>query len=178
MDRNRGKPVTAAATKGGAARTFWRLANTISEDCLIWPHGQTGDGYGTIRFRGRKTRIHRAALIYYTGIDRVDLVAAHGRCHNPLCMNARAGHVYWATNRQNSQDTMRDGTWMGGQNHPQTNLADDDVLHIWSLRDQGVTATAVAESLGLTRSIVGGIWRGETWPHLTSGIRLEHVEAS
>lgn len=83
------------------------LANPTDE-CVEWPFLGVIDGYGRLVFMGRMMNASRAALILATGKDPVDLMAAHGSCHNRLCVNP--GHLSWETALQNQQDRERDST--------------------------------------------------------------------
>ena len=98
------------ASPGQLLRDFWRLANRITDDCIVWPHSPTSSGYGTIQVEGQRKLTHRLALAYFTGDDGSGMLAIHGPCHNRLCMNARGGHLRWGTQVENMADRHRDGT--------------------------------------------------------------------
>ena len=98
-------------SRGQCANDFFRLLVQLTDDCIIWPHGTNSAGYGRLKINGVTWLTHRLALQLFAGEPATpDLIAGHGPCHNPLCMNAHGGHVTWITERQNQRDRHRDGT--------------------------------------------------------------------
>jgi hypothetical protein len=94
-----------------ALADFHRLMNRITDDCVVWPNAVTVKGYGMLNTPdGRTVRTHREALRIITGGEPKGMLAIHGPCHNPACMNVLGGHVTWGTPEQNMADKKRDGT--------------------------------------------------------------------
>lgn len=140
---------------------FDELRSIATDECVEWPYSCYKNGYGQIRYGGRRHGTHRLALVLATGVDRVDLVAAHGPCHNRRCMNVR--HLYWTTAAQNQNDRVRDGTDFRGTRSPLSRLTESEAREI--LRSLG-TQQDIADRFGVSRSLVSSIRRGKRWAHL------------
>ena len=161
------------------------LVETIStptDDCLVWPRGQNGHGYGRLVVKGKKFLAHVFALeltkprpegkvcsIKGLWVDGRRLDAAHGPCHNRLCFNP--GHLSWKTRAENLADRDRDGTMTLGDSHGSTVVPDVDVAFMRSLYKgprrgpdrTGPTHEELAERFGCSRphvtAILNGVWR-------------------
>jgi hypothetical protein len=64
------------------------LANTIEDEfgCLLWQGAVEKSGYGAVRFRGRKTGAHRAALECYLGRKLLPGRVSHHVCRARRCL--------------------------------------------------------------------------------------------
>ena len=148
----------------GVPLQWFESALTLETDeCIIWPYGTTGR-YGSVRVDGRATSTHRLALQRFTQTDGCGLEAAHGPCHNSLCMNARAGHVYWATSIGNASDRLRDGTHTQGEKVGTSRLTEPQVLAAFI---DGRSCAAIAAELGVTSQTIQYIKQGRNWSWLT-----------
>ena len=88
---------------------FRQLIANDTDDCIVWPNGQSGQGYGAVWHDGRMHQTHRLALHMAKGAPpHPSMVACHGPCHNRLCINPR--HLSWQTRKENTHDRKRDGT--------------------------------------------------------------------
>ena len=133
--------------------------------CIIWPYALDKDGYGVLRKDGKNIGAHRLALILFTDISHDHLEAAHGPCHNPLCINPL--HLRWATRKENNADRKRDGTHLAGERHPNSKLTEPEALKI--LQDQRIQRE-IAADYGVAQQQISRIKAGRRWAHLTENI--------
>lgn len=136
------------------------VANKI-EQCVIWPYGVSGAGYGILIYEGRQQGAHRVALKLLTGEDHQDRFATHGPCHERLCVNPR--HLSWSTPAENTADRKRDGTEIRGEKHGLAKLIDKDIL---SIRADSRSQRAIASAYGVSQRTIGRVTRLETWTHI------------
>jgi hypothetical protein len=91
-----------------------------TDECVIWPYGCTGNGkYGQLVINGKIQTVPAWVCEFrYGPRPSKKYVAAHGPCHNPLCINYR--HLSWKTYSENNLDMNRDGTMpdYSGKKHP------------------------------------------------------------
>jgi hypothetical protein len=85
--------------------------------CWQWPNNINSEGYGTVAFRGKRTKVHRAAFIYLREsipsgmtLDHVchnlDLSCAGGRtCLHRSCVNL--DHIEPVTRAENASRMQR-----------------------------------------------------------------------
>jgi hypothetical protein len=120
------------------------VISTPTDDCLIWPHGKIGDGYGAVEVDGKPRLAHRLALeltkprpagkvcsVKNEWVEGDKLHAAHGPCHNRSCFNPQ--HLSWKTRAENQADRKRDGTHIDNENHVNCTIPDADVARIREL---------------------------------------------
>jgi hypothetical protein len=112
-----GDPLAGGTPKGELERWLRAHANYSGDDCLKWPFGTKGNGYGHLAFNGRKTSASNAMCELAHGSAPSP---AHEAAHS--CGNGHAGcvnpsHLRWATRLENVHDAMRDGTTSRGAAH-------------------------------------------------------------
>lgn len=75
-------------------------------ECLEFTGKKDEDGYGRVKYKGNKWRVHR--LVYYlaTGLHPGNLLVCHN-CDNPPCINPF--HLFLGTHKDNFDDMMRKG---------------------------------------------------------------------
>jgi hypothetical protein len=130
------------------------------ENCVIWPFGKSM-GYGIIASGDGPVRVHRLALVLYSGRNP-KLFAAHGACHNKLCCNPL--HLSWSTGKQNSDDRNRDGTMLHGEMAPNSKLSNDQVLMIFNMNGSN---KSIGDLFGVAGATVWSIKTGRTWSRVT-----------
>lgn len=89
--------------------------------------------------------------------------AAH-RDGNPA--NNQPGNIYWATVKENAQDTLRHGRKPMGERHYRTHLTTQDVRAIRAAAQAGVVHRELAARYAVTASNIGVICRNESWRHV------------
>lgn len=135
-----------------------------SNECVIWPFANEKGKYGRIGFRGKNYTAHRVALVLLTGVDPIDKEAAHGPCHNPLCVNPHPQHqMRWATISENSVDRVRDGTHNRGASHP---LAKLTAKKVRAIRADTRPQQDIADDYEVCQGTVSRIKRRKQWNSL------------
>ena len=142
------------------------------DDCLIWPFGRGGDGYGTIRISGRErmsVNAHRVMCELAHGpapSPRHQVAHSCGRGHEG-CINPK--HLRWATPKENSADRVLHGTQQRGErvNHAKLTAPEVHVIKMfgeWGFRRSEITT--LARAYDVTPAAVHKIFKGKTWQHI------------
>jgi len=164
--RRHGSAIGGGTSYGEALS--WLAANIPAgtDKCIIWPYGRFADGYGALQVDGRKVRVHRYVCRLVHGNPPSETMdAAHrcGRGHDG-CINDR--HLYWASRAQNLADRIEHGTANRGQRNGQAKLSEDEARQVLGLKDTGLLQKEVARRFGVSRELVGRIWRRQIWEWL------------
>lgn len=108
-NRRHGDPSAGYPQRGAIQETFRRLTALETDDCIEWPYGANGFGYGLIRLHGRDHLVHRLALERRVPRpdDKPHALHTPVICHNKRCLNYR--HLRWGTDADNAQDRILDG---------------------------------------------------------------------
>ncbi|WP_435658128.1 HNH endonuclease [Brucella pituitosa] len=123
MLRN-GSP-TAGGTVVGAPMSFVETValNYSGDECLTWPFGKTGDGYGVLKVSPDSLAHRVICRMVYGDPSSEDLVAAHSCGNGHLgCVNPK--HLRWATYKENSQDMISHGRARNGYTKSRSPLED------------------------------------------------------
>lgn len=127
------------------------LLSDPPDECVIWPFGTQGHGYGAWTLDGRGMPASRAVLILATGEPPEGMYARHGPCHDRRCVNPR--HLSWGTNEENVRDRIRDRT-------NSKKLTREDVVEIRTSSEPGL---AIASRYQISASQVSRIRLGRAW---------------
>ena len=82
--------------------------------CWVWTGQTDKDGYGTLGYKGKKTRAHRIAWIFVHGSIPDGLFVLHA-CDNPSCVNV--DHLFTGNSRSNVDDMISKGRNAKGDTH-------------------------------------------------------------
>lgn len=150
----------------GQPRAFLEKAKTNkSDECLLWPFGHNGAGYGHLEIDGRLTLAHRLICEAFNGpAPDAKQEAAH------LCGNGHLGcitgrHLTWKTRGENASDMSIHGTSMRGEKAHFAKLNAADVVAIREMAPR-LSHSEIANIFGVSRSNVAYIIRRSTWRHV------------
>ncbi len=132
------------------------------DECLRWPFGQNGLGYGIIHIDGKPQLVSRVVCESVNGPPTTpEHEAAHhcGKGHEG-CVTPK--HLYWATPSENQMDRVRHDTHQRGERHPLVKLTEDQVREI---RELGKTTPhqEIADRYGIGRTQVSRIITRKRW---------------
>jgi hypothetical protein len=138
--------------------------NDETDECILWPYGQNGSGYGVLWFDGRTQKVHILSCVHHHGPRPSGMDATHLPviCHNTLCFNGR--HLRWGSARENHADAVRDGTATVYERCGQAKLT-------WALATEireryaagGVTQAALGIEYGVHNSVINRIVHQQAW---------------
>ncbi|MCW5720746.1 MAG: HNH endonuclease [Devosia sp.] len=161
---------TAYSTSAEINASIVSGAVCSSDDCLLWPHGKSTDGYGYVWLDGRVQPVHRVICeIVHGPAPSANHEAAH-RCGKGRlgCFNQK--HLRWATPAENAADRILHGTTgkgmpkpsSRGTNNKNSKLTEVMVRQIRELSMQ-LPQKEIGKRFGIHHSTVGRIIRGDTW---------------
>lgn len=121
--------------------------------CILWS-GATGEwGYGRMGWKYHNRRVHCLAWASVHG-EAADGLVVRRRCDTPQCLNV--DHLELGTIAQNNQDAIDRGrTW--------SILKEEQVREILRRVSTGEMQYKVAESFGVSGSVVCNIASGKSW---------------
>lgn len=164
---------------------FWsRVHPEALSGCWLW-HGAVADGgYGKFQRNSRKVLAHRESYTLCHAPIPAGLSVCH-RCDVPSCVNP--DHLFVGTKAENNADKIGKGRGPRGEvfasrmrgdlnpsrrmpdrqvrgtRHPMSKLSQADVDRIRSRVAGGRTHQAVADEVGISRTVVSRIIGGKLW---------------
>lgn len=137
--------------------------------CFEW-RGDTLNGYGQMRYLGKRQRTHRLSWIAHHGGIPPGLCVLH-RCDNPLCINPE--HLFLGTRLDNNADKTLKGRQARGVGHGKagedshfSKLTALDVQAIRNTYARGeLTQSQLAQQYGISQSQISNIVANKHWRH-------------
>jgi hypothetical protein len=127
------------------------------KECWNWTGPKDQEGYGIFFFGGGKERAHRFSYRLHNGKSAGNLSVCH-HCDNPSCVNP--AHLFLGTTKENIQDALKKGRFAIGHLNGRAKL---DQQQVRDLKDSKESGSALARKLGVNRSTINRIRRGEGW---------------
>lgn len=84
---------------------FWSKVNK-TKDCWFWLASGTDDGYGQLKFRGKRMYAHHISVALSGRIIPLGKIVCH-TCDTPSCV--RPDHLWIGTMKENQLDASRKG---------------------------------------------------------------------
>lgn len=117
--------------------------------CWNWTGGKHNDGYGVIRYKGKKCKAHRLFYKYYIENINDNLVVRH-TCDNPACCNPL--HLIHGTQADNVKD-MWDRN-RGVITPHSWKLSKEKINLIFELKNQNLNGVQIAKKVGCSFATV------------------------
>lgn len=131
------------------------------DDCLLYPFGIGGDGYGITTVNGKSMKAHRFVCIEAHGPSPAPTYQVAHSCGRQTCMNPR--HLRWATASENQLDRIGHDTHIRGTRHPDNKLTEAQVL---AIRAAPGRYDDLAGRYGVSRGMIGHIKKRRAWKWL------------
>lgn len=130
--------------------------------CWLWTEYTNQDGYGRIKYQGRKYQAHRLSYHAFVGAIPENLCVLHN-CHTPACINP--DHLRVGTHQDNMADRHQAGRTYRpvGENNGRAKLTWEQVRAMRHMHTKGVPPRLLVKLFGVSRSAIAFIVRGETW---------------
>lgn len=138
------------------------------DDCIAWPFGRGGKGYGYMRVSGVHQPTHRYICKRVNGHAPTPEHEASHSCGNGFAGCVTKSHLSWKTAKENASDKQVHGTENIGERNGSARLTEAQVLEIFALNGAS-TQQEIADRYGVNRSSVQNIHKGRKWGWLTSG---------
>lgn len=118
-------------TKRGEPMSFLRNAALHSGDeCVFWPFGKNGNGYGMVYRGGKLELAHRVSCEMINGPAPTKSHEAAHSCGNGHLGCVIGSHLIWKTHAENMRDMVYHGRSHIGTSHYRSKLSEDDISFI------------------------------------------------
>lgn len=152
---------------------------TVGDECWQWTGASTKDGYGFMAFRGRTWKAHRVSYTLFHGEVPEGLFVCH-HCDNPGCVNPQ--HLFLGHASANVADMVRKGRGVSqitsdqnhfkaghaprGQDASGHKMTEEDAVRAIDMAARGILTSHIALMMGVDRTAIQQLLRGQTWKHL------------
>lgn len=144
------------------AENFWRrLIKQPGDGCWLWGSpARVSRFYGAVSFEGKKDYAHRVAWRFANGPIPNGVCVLH-RCDNPLC--CRPDHLFLGSQADNMRDMATKRRSCLGERNRAAKLSEPAVKEIRRLRGISKTFRQIADSYGVSASVIFRIIKGDIW---------------
>jgi len=109
-------------------------------------------------------KVHRLVLIAYCSKEYFSGAVTRHLDGNKT--NNRLWNLRWGTTKDNSDDDLRLGRRILGEQKQNASISDKEAKEILHLKWSGISAPKVASIYGAGEHVVKDIWRYRSWKHL------------
>lgn len=133
--------------------------------CTEWIGHIEKTGYGSLRFKNKRIKAHRASWIAHKGEIPEGLLVCH-HCDNRKCINP--DHLFIGTQYDNIQDMKRKNRdKFVGEDNGRAVLTEVGVIDILKHKESGVLTRAdLARKYNVSWDTIASIWKGTKWKHI------------
>lgn len=117
--------------------------------------------------RSVQVTVHVAVCEAFHGPRPFQKVCAHNDGNK---LNNRAENLRWATQMENTYDSIRHGTRAVGERVHTAKLSNKQVSEIWKRLQEGEFGTKLAREFGVSNGLITSIKNGRTWRHVTHAV--------
>lgn len=138
-------------------------------DCIEWGGFRNRGGYGRRYWRGKQWLTHRITWTEAHGPIPEGMDVLH-KCDNPACMNIE--HLYLGNDKDNARDRDSRNRRRApkGAFNGRAEIHEFTAVRIKMLRGH-MKVRDVSALLGINKSQVANIMRGDSWKHVTAQTR-------
>lgn len=153
---------------------FWTQCRMIDHNsfCWFWKGHRDQDGYGTLRFQGRRWKAHRLAYFLTNGPIPSGAFVCH-RCDNPHCVNP--SHLFLGSPADNMADKVAKQRQTFGTRISTAKLIPSQVVEIRALLQMKQSQRSIARLFGVSPTLISAINTGKVWKSVgkqcTDGVR-------
>lgn len=133
------------------------------DDCIIFKGYKNPKGYGSMRYKGKTWRAHRAVWDKERGEIPKGMHVCH-KCDNPSCVNIK--HLFLGTNNDNMQDKINKGRQTKGTDTYSAKLNENAVRKIRKLSMFKFSNKDIAFLYDVNQSTVCRIVNNLIWRHV------------
>lgn len=132
-----------------------------TDECLLWPRGKEGGGYGSVCIDGVVRRASVVACESLHGQRPTSHHQAAHSCGKPACVNPR--HLRWATPTENAADRLIHDTHARGERSAKAKLSTAQVVEI---RSSNALSTELARRFNVSADAVRSVRARNSWAWL------------
>ncbi|WP_414461823.1 HNH endonuclease [Hyphomicrobium sp. DY-1] len=161
-----GDPLAGETFKGEVTQFLLEVAIPYrGDDCLPWPFGHNGNGYGTAQPEGERIFAHRYVCEAAHGPPPPDRNFALHSCGNGHLGCVNPSHLRWGTQQENAEDMVAHGNSPRGERHGMAKLTKDQVRTIRRLVGHA-SYRSIASRFSVSPRAISDIATRKTWSWL------------
>lgn len=108
-------------------------------------------------------KVHTLIFLAFNGQRPLNCVVAH---NNGIKTDNRLENLRWASYKENSEDSIKHGTYSFGENHYYSKLKNEDVVNIRQMKKEGFSTREISNKYNIDISHIRDIIKYESWKHL------------